>query len=131
MPLIHTADNHSDNEEHVISSATDESHLGKQCSSMLLDDNMVDSPVTNDSVQHSSTEEEGLLEIRENLSPRKQWPTTQAVQSTPDSLNQVSMHTFREPHSLLSGEWTFSNMSKRLNIIQHVWICFDIFVVEM
>ena len=93
--LVHTTDGHRDSEGDENVSTVEEMSADKQDSDTLLSDGTINSLVTDDSSHHCSTEH-SLQEdpsdeedSSQNLTPRKHWSSTQLVQSTPDSLNQV------------------------------------------
>ena len=95
--FLNVTEGHSGSEEHENTSTTEElSSSDKQCSSRLLGGDTNSSLVTDHSPCHSSTnhslsqgDSSDEVDNSQELTPRKQWSSTQLVQSTPDSLNQV------------------------------------------
>ena len=88
ISLLQTTETHCSNEEHELSTF----NLDKQHSNTSLGDDTVSSngsthlPSTEHFTQEDSPDGADNLQ---NTTPRKHWSSTQLVESTPDSLNQV------------------------------------------
>ena len=104
--LLHVTEGHGGSEDVNISTTEDtSSNPDKQGSSVLLGNDTNSFLVTDDSGRHTPTEhnlsqgassDEG--DISQELTPRKQWSSTQLVHSTADSLNEVHMHYIFRPN---------------------------------